>query len=433
MRSAGGTISLLPLLGTLLAPSAAAKSPSSPEVETAERARPSTTTTIRGLLRRAGDRAPLAGVTVLIYPAPAGSRLGVHLDPKPATADPPWIRRGSTDTRGFFEIELELELELEYLAAGQLAIEVLVPDYHRSRWIIDADSHRDSPPRTLKLFLRPRDRSIYRTTVHSQSHSPQLAEPAPVERKLAREEIETLPGTQGDALRAIQTLPGVARAPFGVGLLVLRGASPRQSLVYVGDHPVPFAFHLSGLSSVLPSTAIDDLQFSPSNFAPAYGNATGGMIQIRPRTGRRDALHGSVSLDLGGISGQTEGPLGRGSFLVAARRGHLDLPLRVVGALNPKSAIAYPNYYDYQAFYDRRLGRGRQLHIGFIGAGDRLAYKDLNEEGVRVTFFEPRLSFHRLDMSYRAALGATSILITPALRFDTNRVVTDPARNFYIE
>jgi hypothetical protein len=34
-------------------------------------------------------------------------------------------------------------------------------------------------------------------------------------RTISVQEIKNLPGTQGDALKAIQNFPGVARPPFG--------------------------------------------------------------------------------------------------------------------------------------------------------------------------------------------------------------------------
>ena len=42
-----------------------------------------------------------------------------------------------------------------------------------------------------------------------------------------------MPGTFGDPVRIVQSLPGAARAPFGTGMLVLRGANPGDSKVYV--------------------------------------------------------------------------------------------------------------------------------------------------------------------------------------------------------
>lgn len=370
---------------------------------------------LRGQLRRAGDRAPLAGVAMLVYPAPEGARPGSTIDPPALDADPPWVHRVHTEDDGSFEVTA--------LPVGRIAVEVWIPGYAHTRWIVD---FKGGPARLRPFFLAPEDRSIYRTVVRDRRRSRPLAAPAPVERRLSREEIRTMPGSQGDPLRALQSLPGVARAPFGVGLLVLRGAGPRLSQVYVGDHPVPLAFHLSGFASILQADAIESLDFAPSNFAPAYGNASGGLIAITPRRGRRDRVRGHTSVDLGGASALVEGPAGKGAFLVAARRGYLDLPLRGYAALNPRAPIIYPNYYDAQAAYDRPLGRGREIHVGYLGSGDRLAFKSAEDvDGHRRSYFETRLSFHRFDLAYRARVGATSFLLTPAIRFDTNRLVSE--------
>ena len=42
------------------------------------------------------------------------------------------------------------------------------------------------------------------------------------ERTLTQEEIRYLPGTGGDVVKVVQNLPGVARAPLGVGQLIIR-------------------------------------------------------------------------------------------------------------------------------------------------------------------------------------------------------------------
>ncbi|MGB5812696.1 MAG: TonB family protein, partial [Polyangiales bacterium] len=44
-----------------------------------------------------------------------------------------------------------------------------------------------------------------------------------IRRTIDKDELTRIPGTRGDALRAVELLPGVARAPFGVGLLIVRG------------------------------------------------------------------------------------------------------------------------------------------------------------------------------------------------------------------
>ncbi|MCA9636341.1 MAG: hypothetical protein KC420_09980, partial [Myxococcales bacterium] len=65
----------------------------------------SNSTRVHGLLRRAGDRAPLAGVALFAYPAPAGARPGELHDPEPPAAEPPWVRRIETDDAGAFALD----------------------------------------------------------------------------------------------------------------------------------------------------------------------------------------------------------------------------------------------------------------------------------------------------------------------------------------
>ncbi|MFY0541602.1 hypothetical protein [Nannocystis pusilla] len=53
---------------------------------------------------------------------------------------------------------------------------------------------------------------------------------------------------------------------------------------------------------------LSGLQYVPSNFAPNYGNATGGIVVLTPRVGRRDGVHGHAKLDLISAGAQVEGP-----------------------------------------------------------------------------------------------------------------------------
>ena len=58
-------------------------------------------------------------------------------------------------------------------------------------------------------------------------------------REISRREITRIPGTGGDALRAVQAMPGMARAPAMSGALIVRGSSPSDSRYYFDEIPVP--------------------------------------------------------------------------------------------------------------------------------------------------------------------------------------------------
>ena len=62
-----------------------------------------------------------------------------------------------------------------------------------------------------------------------------------------------MPGTRGDALKSLQSLPGVARPPFTSGLLIIRGSAPDDTLTYIDGTDVPLIYHFGGLASVVPT------------------------------------------------------------------------------------------------------------------------------------------------------------------------------------
>src|SRR4051812_7899053 len=70
---------------------------------------------------------------------------------------------------------------------------------------------------------------------------------------LDTQEIRDLPGAGNDALRALQSLPGVARTPFGLGGLALRGTAPRDTKVYLDGIEVPLLYHFGGLAPLFPT------------------------------------------------------------------------------------------------------------------------------------------------------------------------------------
>lgn len=107
--------------------------------------------------------------------------------------------------------------------------------------------------------------------------------PEVTRRTLSIEEVRRVPGTFGDPVRVIQSLPGAARAPFSLGLLVLRGANPDDSNVYVDGVEVPLVYHLGGFRSILNPSLIASVDYLPGTYSSYYGRSTGGVIDVRTK------------------------------------------------------------------------------------------------------------------------------------------------------
>lgn len=194
----------------------------------------------------------------------------------------------------------------------------------------------------------------------------------PLTYRLTADDIRALPGAGGDALRALQILPGVSRIPFSFGGLVLRGASPRDTAVFIDGTEIPFAFHTGGLVSVYPSDSLADVQLVASGFDASYGRAQGGIVTLTTREPRRDRWR--VGGEVGDFESAAvaEGPVGGdGGILLGVRKSYL----ATIAAPFAPADTPLPAYWDFQArasFGDESKPGGRVAPTVF-GAFDSIA------------------------------------------------------------
>jgi TonB family protein len=194
-------------------------------------------------------------------------------------------------------------------------------------------------------------------------------------RTVEQREMLRIPGTNGDALRALQNLPGVARPPGLAGLLIVRGSAPQDTQTFVDGIYVPLIYHFGGLSSVIPTEMLEKIDFYPGNFSAQYGRVMGGIVEVGIRSPNKDGkYHGLAQFDL--IDGRVmaEGPLPflKGwSFLVGGRRSWVDAWLKPLLTELDAGVTTAPVYYDYQAFIETKPNSRSQFRIGMYGSEDR--------------------------------------------------------------
>lgn len=193
-------------------------------------------------------------------------------------------------------------------------------------------------------------------------------------RELVADDLRRMPGTRGDALLAVQNLPGVGRPPFGLGAFILRGSDPEDSLVTLEGQPFSSAFHLYGLATTLATDFIDRIELLPGNFSARYGRAAGGVVEITLRAPPRDRPRVSVDVDLldAGVSASI--PLGRRASLAAGvRRSYVDAILALVSPDTGGSSFSrLPRYWDWQLALDADLSPRDSLRVVGSGTDDVL-------------------------------------------------------------
>jgi TonB family protein len=345
--------------------------------------RPRGGSALTGLVRERGTRRPLPFAEVQVV-----------------TAAGELVEETTTDAGGRFRVA--------ELPAGGYRVTVVSPG-HRRR--VFEETVGEGQVLDVTYGVDPTGTSPYRTVVEGEGREE-------VERRTATQgEATRIAGTRGDALRVVETFPGVARPPLGVGALIVRGSNPEDTIPYIAGHPIPLVYHFGGLTSIINSDLLARIDFLPGNFSSRFGNATGGVVEVELRAPRRDRLGGSIDANLIDTGVLLEGPIGDGSFAIAARRSYIDalLPLLLPDDAGLSLTTA-PRYWDYQAIYDRPLLGGRLTFTAF-GSSDALELVLDNpanaDPSVRGTLGS-RTYVQRLVATFRKDLGGTQLLATAA-------------------
>ena len=200
---------------------------------------------------------------------------------------------------------------------------------------------------------------------------------------LSEQELSNTPGSQGDPIKAITSLPGIISTGEDSSSVYMRGSDQNDNIVWVNRAPVGYLYHFGGFYSTINSSLIDDINVFLGGFPVEYGNALGGVIDVKLRDPENDRMHYRFDISTISSSLMVEGPVneaGGDSFFVSARRSYIDLlfsPDQFNDSFeddedeDPDQITLVPRFYDTQALYHQLLNKG---HIDYYlyTAGDEL-------------------------------------------------------------
>jgi TonB family protein len=352
---------------------------------------------VRLRMRAKGTRDPVVGADVAII---VGDRKAEVV--------------GATDDDGRFEVR----------AAAPGGLRVIVSDSAYEPCVRDftaTEVGAPTPP-DWTCFARSRSQGVFETRVHGQATHPEETKTT-----LSKAELTTVPGTLGDPLRVIQNLPGVARSPFGLGVLIVRGANPADTGVFVDTLNIPILYHFLAGPSVLTPNLIDKVDFYPGGFGARYGRFSGGLVDVTLRSEVGRSMHGSADINVLDSSVFVEGPIKggwRGS--VSLRRSYVDqlLPYFVPKKVGSTFVTAVPIYYDYQARVERDTSGGGRLSLEAFGSDDELGV--IAQDPTRQLTLNQRTGSHRVLLTWLATAGGWLSRFSPAYGYGVTAVDFGP-------
>ncbi|WP_437736643.1 TonB-dependent receptor domain-containing protein [Sorangium sp. So ce1335] len=325
----------------------------------ADGAPPAAADNLRGAVLASGGDVPLAGATVSVARAPEAGGGARERDASAAAPPAPAATEATTDERGSFAFL--------GLPPGRYKVTIAAPGFEPLTVEEDIAAGEQLE---VKYRLLPRGDGL-EVTVRGDRPPREVTK-----RTLEQREINRIPGTNGDALRSLQNLPGVARPPALAGLLIVRGSGPQDTQTFVDGTQVPLIYHFGGLSSVVPTEMLEKIDFYPGNFSAKYGRVQGGIVDVSLRSPRDDGkLHGLAQMDLIDARFLLEGPvpfLENTRFMVAGRRSYIGETFGPALEAAGAGVTQAPVYYDYQVLLETEPTPSSRLRLTFFGADDAL-------------------------------------------------------------
>jgi TonB dependent receptor/TonB-dependent Receptor Plug Domain len=192
---------------------------------------------------------------------------------------------------------------------------------------------------------------------------------------LTSADLARVPGSGGDPMKAIQSLPGVASADDSSSEPAVRGARPSDNQYLVDFLPVGYLFHVGGFASVFNADLIRRFDMYSAAWSPEYGDALGAVFDLSLRRPRTDRIGGKLDFSLLGATALIEGPLGDDkSFFLSARRSWFDLVAKTGEDKKEGLTFTTPVYTDTQGRFLWTLNRDNRVRFDFSTAADRLSF-----------------------------------------------------------
>lgn len=268
--------------------------------------------------------------------------------------------------------------------AGRFVLRLPVGNHELVARIIGYRSARrqlavaESSTVTADFALEPLSVPLAEVVV-SPSRFTALDDAAPSTATLTREQIETMPQLGEDLYRSITRIPGMASADISARFWV-RGGPNEEVLARLDGVELLEPFHLKdfdGALSIIDVGTIGALDLSTGGFTTEYGDRLTGVLDMRSIQPTNPGAHTTIGLSITSLRASSRGTFAgsRGEWLVSARRGYLDIALKLIGEGDSMS----PAYYDIFAKAQYRLNDHHTVALHALHAGDDMTYATDND------------------------------------------------------
>lgn len=246
-----------------------------------------------------------------------------------------------------------------------------------------------------------------------------------VATSVTADEARRVPGTSGDVVRVVESLPGVARSAAGAGQLVVWGAAPQSTRVYVDGVPISRLYHEGGFRSVLHPGLVSSIDLVPGGYGAAFGRGLGGLVTVTAKTPERERVGGRLHADVLDASAMISGPVGKRKRLhlaAAARGSYLEPWARPLLDRDAGGLIPIPRYGDGQLRAQWRPNARDRVEAVALVSVDRFRRGVPSPDPALAVSDARQLDFGRVYARWTRDSGdGTVVTVTPFVGYDRRR------------
>lgn len=241
--------------------------------------------------------------------------------------------------------------------------------------------------------------------------------------RVSAAEARAVPGTAGDVVRVVESLPGVARVGAGQGAIVVWGAAPEDTRVYVDGVPLPRLYHETGVRAIVHPAFVRSVALEPGGWGASWGRGIGGLVRVDTSDPEDEGVRASVGADVYDVSGDLAWRGASGVSAGAAGRVGVLRPLAQAIDERTGEFAPLPDFWDAQVRGGLPIGDTGRLTAVWLAAGDQIRRGVPNADPALVTREERALSFGRFYLRYEDVPLATGnrTVVTPWIGWDRER------------
>ncbi len=195
--------------------------------------------------------------------------------------------------------------------------------------------------------------------------------------------IEKNPGGNRDALKVLQSLPGVASNPGFRNDIIIRGGATGENKFFLDGIEVPVVNHfqtqgaMGGSVGIINSDLLQSVQFVTSGFSASRGNALSSVVEFTTKTAPQKQLNLRATLGTSDAGFTMMGAINqKTSYMLALRHSYLQFLFKAI------RLPFLPTYTDFQFNIKSRLGKRDKLSFLGVGSIDQFRLNSSVNDGL---------------------------------------------------